>query len=164
MGSLACWLSHKSDDWWLGCGERAYICVALSERDVWVGASPSPLNPVLIQPPYQLHSVCTTTAPRRPVPLPSLSGTSCGKCRSFSSTLWCGHNLTVLVSFVPITRSSILTARFPFEQLPEIMKLQRLCFPTYHLFTGNLSCECLVCEHTSLKLNKNGFTLLFLST
>lgn len=138
---IACMLlvSFKTDGWWLGCGERAYICVPLSERDVWVGASPSPLSPVLIQPPYQLQPVCPMTALPRPgyCYLLSLARHAASVTASIQHR---GRSLLALLSFVPITRSS--TTRFLFERVWEIMKLKTLCFPTHHLFTGNLSCVC----------------------
>lgn len=160
---IACMLvvSYKTDGWWLGCGERAYICVPLSERDVWVGASPSPLSPVLIQPlisfnlcaPWQLClglDIATFSHWHIMLQVSQLLFNSVVALFSSGTGVICANNLLFYHTF-PFrassgdyeTKDTLLSHTSPVYRKSEL---------------------CLLSDNTSLNWNKKGFTQLFLST
>lgn len=134
----------------------AYICALLSEWDVWSGASSVPLgrlswhNPLIC---------CSPSAAVTALYRPSRGWLCCffillllHRLHRISSTFLCNQLLLCGCSrrhcFLPISdfnrfRSCLWrlfhATSFLLLKRQDIMKLQRFCFPTYHLFTGNLS-------------------------
>lgn len=144
-----------------------YLCPVIRERCLG-GCQPRPAEPCPDTTPpspstYRLQPACTMTALRRPVHCYLLSLAHHGASVT-ASIQQCGRALLALVSFLPITHSSIWTTCFRSEQVREIMKLQTTLLshisPVYRKSEWWAS----ALSHTSLNWNKKGFTQLFLST
>lgn len=131
----------------------AYICVLLSEWDVWADASSVPLGRLSWQPAYLLQALCR---PSRVCVTPLLFFliiSSLHWHQDVSSRfLWnralalCGGSLMALLPshfwgqlllIAPMTTYPCHT--FPFHAMPRNDRTLDVSIPTYHLFTGNLS-------------------------